>query len=490
MGQRGLRVLVEERSGGDEVGGHLVGVPRVEAAQGYPDRLVELPRVGPLREVGPRRKRRTALLAVARRPAGRAPCARAAVATADGPGRRRHRAADGRPGDGGPATADGRRPEPPRSARSCQLPRRSASRSASGRSPVGRSPCGRRSCHCGRSPVGRSPCGRRSCHCPAPVHRRGRSPCGRRSCHCGRSPVGRSPCGRRSCHAAGHPADDGPATADGRRSGGHPADDGPASCRTGRRVGRSPCGRRSCHCGRSPVGRSPCGRRSCQLPDRPPRGRSPWGDGPATADGRRSAGHPAGDGPATADGPRSAGHPADDGPATADGRRPAGHPADDGPATADDRRSDGHPADDGPASCCRRHAVTARRADGHPADDGPASRRAPARGRLGRCGRSPWGRSSCLGGRCPLGPPPKDRPGCRAGLSSRDGVFLCPSRRGPWSRSPSARGARSAPPLWRRARARRLRCGSRPGFPAAASALGTAASARSIGTASWTCHDF
>ena len=211
----------------------------------------------------------------------------------------------------------------------------------------------------------------------------------------------------------GRPGDGGPATADGRPWAGHPADAvAPLAAGAAGRspCGRSPCGRRSCHCGRRSCR---CGRAA---PLRPVTLRD---GGPATADGRRWAGHPADGGPAdahpaaarpaAADGrpragrhcgrvrrcgrsPCGRGRPAGGGPATAR-RSPAadGRPAGDGPATADGRPWAGHPAGDGPAT-----------ADGHPAGDGPATAAAGGRSRgPDRCGRSPWGRRSCHCGRSP-----------------------------------------------------------------------------------------
>ena len=273
MGERGLRVLVDQRSGGDEVAGDLLGVPGVEPPQGTADGRVEVTRVDPLGDVRARRQRRTAIGPVVRlagRPGGRPRDA--------GPASCRHRrrtacrpvhAGHGHPAAGHP---DGRR--------SCQAA--PAGRSRWGRSPCGRSPAGRRSCQpppaepprCGRSPRAVTRDGG-----PATAGRRprcGRSPAGGHprttvlplpaAPRCGRSPCGRSPGGRRSCQ----PPPCEPRAADGHRAGGHPRDGGPASRRL-----------RADRCGRSPVGRSPGGRRSCQPPAEPPRcGRSPCGRSP------------------------------------------------------------------------------------------------------------------------------------------------------------------------------------------------------------------
>jgi hypothetical protein len=52
------------------VSGYTVGVARVEAPQGAPDRWVELPRVHPLRDLGSGRQRRTSVLTVGARTGG------------------------------------------------------------------------------------------------------------------------------------------------------------------------------------------------------------------------------------------------------------------------------------------------------------------------------------------------------------------------------------------------------------------------------------
>ena len=314
VGERRLGVVVDEASRGDEVGGDLICVARVEALERTADRRVELPGVDPLGDLRAGRQRRTI------GPRGRPPA---------GTWRRRLL----------PAATDAARRTGalrPVTLRLAVLPLRAIARWGGHPADGGR-----------------------------PTARGG---------------------------SVGRPGACGPATADDRRSGrsprgapgragGHPADDGPASRHAGaaERWGRSPCGLRSCHCGRSPVGRSPCGRRSCQLAGRPNAGAGrPAACGPATAGGRRRAGHPA-DAvlPVATRGGRTLRPVAlrlavlplrtiAGGPVTLrtavlplrDASRWAGRPAACGPATADDRRWAGHPADDGPAS---RHGGAAER---------------------------------------------------------------------------------------------------------------------------------
>ena len=251
-------------------------------------------------------------------------------------------AAGGHPGGGGPATAGGR---------------------PSGRSPwaAGGPPTGHEAL--GRSPVGRSPCG--TAVLPVTTRRPGRagdgqpvgrSPWGRRSCHCGRSPVRPvDPGGRRSCRlravtrSGGHPADGGPATADGHRRGrSPPRTGGPA---------------------RGTLG--PAAQPTAA-------GGHPGDGGPATA-----GGHPSGGGPARPAGPlrtvtlRAVTLRAG-GPATADGRPGGPVTTRPQPATAaDGHPAGGHPGDGGPASHLPRADRTLR--FGHPADGGPASRRFSSR---------------------------------------------------------------------------------------------------------------
>jgi hypothetical protein len=67
--QRGLGVVIDERPGRYEVTGHLLGVAGVQPTEGGTDARVQVPRVGPLGQVGARCRRRRAVVrrAVVRR---------------------------------------------------------------------------------------------------------------------------------------------------------------------------------------------------------------------------------------------------------------------------------------------------------------------------------------------------------------------------------------------------------------------------------------
>ena len=318
MGQSLLRVLVDERAGRDEVAGHPLGIPRVEASERTPDRRVEVADVDPLGQLRPCREGRAPVGAIV---AGTA--ARGAVA---------------------PAVAGWLAVLPGGSVRPRPVcPRRTVT------TVPGRSARGRRSCHCGRSvacersPPGRAvpPLsdgrlgGRRRDVGPATaadLHRAGGRPAGLRSCH-----------GADARHGRGRsPAGVGPATAAGLHAravtGGLC---GPATRGRAATAGRSPDGLRSCHAGRAP--RSGGHRRASVLPLRPIstlRAVAARACGPATPDAPPVGTVTGGDAPvlprrpistrAVTGGlrschagraPRSGRSPAGGGPATAAGRR-------------------------------------------------------------------------------------------------------------------------------------------------------------------------